>query len=99
MVATLLSLMLVIGLVTVLQSAAIANTKTLKRMTRSHQEALDLGSARELARPYVAVVANAEFGDDGEKVMMVFGERFELSIRALDRQGLFETEIRPETTK
>ncbi|UWP96189.1 hypothetical protein K3X48_04155 [Aliiroseovarius crassostreae] len=54
MLSTLLSLMVLIGVVTLTQSLALANTKVIKRLTAAHQEALARDAARALTRPAVA---------------------------------------------
>ncbi|MEX0301159.1 MAG: hypothetical protein AB3N24_01935 [Leisingera sp.] len=53
LITTLLSLILLMGLAVALQTRALATVKVLKRMTASHQEALDQDSLRELIRPLV----------------------------------------------
>ena len=57
LVATLVSLMLIIGLVGMLQASALTNTKTIKRLSQVHIKSLRLNSVRELSRPQVARLA------------------------------------------
>lgn len=49
--------MLIIGLVGVFQASALADTKTIKRLSQLHIKSLRLSSVRELSRPQVARLA------------------------------------------
>ncbi|KIC34978.1 hypothetical protein [Leisingera sp. ANG-M7] len=53
LITTLLSLILLMGLVVTLQTRSLATVKMLKRLAASHQEVLDQDSLRDLIRPLV----------------------------------------------
>ncbi|MVO18480.1 hypothetical protein GO984_21910 [Rhodobacteraceae bacterium CY05] len=53
LIATLASLILVMGLITLLQARSLAATKVMKRLANNHQLALDHSSVREMLRPLV----------------------------------------------
>ena len=52
--ATLGSVILVIGLVTVLQASTLANTKTIKRLAQDERIRMETNAVRDLIRPIVA---------------------------------------------
>lgn len=54
LIATLVSLMMIISIATLLQAAALSNTKTLKRLMRQQEEEIAIDAVRELSRPLVA---------------------------------------------
>jgi len=78
LIATLSSLILVMGLITLLQARSLAATKVMKRLTNNHQLALDHDSLRELIRPLVG------------EAMIHFDENTALRLNSTQLQIVFE---------
>lgn len=100
LIATLLSLMLTVGLALTVQAAALANTKALKALAAAQSEDLARDSIRELIRPVVALsMIDPEDRDavplNGEDIQVEFqGSRYKVSLQ--DVNGLVHPDLTPK---
>ena len=78
LVATLVALMLIIGLVGMLQASALANTKTLKRLVQEENLRMEIDAVRTLSRP---IVAEAMIQFDGPHRLSLQGEPYIVSFQ------------------
>mgnify|MGYP000527471438 CR=1 FL=1 len=78
LIATLLSLVLFTGLVSVLQSRTFASARVLSKLTKEAQISMDRASLREMSRPLIgeAMLANGD-----ETALRLNGKPFETGFR------------------
>ena len=100
LIATLLSLMLIVGLALTVQAAALANTKALKALAGAQSEDLAKDSIRQLVRPVVALAMIDPDDRDalplnGEDIPIEFrGAAYKVSVQ--DVNGLVHPDLTPK---
>ncbi len=83
LIATLSSLILVMGLITLLQARTLAAIKVMKRLTNNHQQTLDHDSLHQLIRP---LVGEAMIRFDGETALRLNSTPFQVTFEGIAYQ-------------